>query len=153
MFKKHWVIVSLLVALALFVGGFVLVGENAKASSSRGVVPVAETTMVDMNGTWTQTSSGFSTINMTATINDGEISIDMSNGNLSGLYWKGTFPVSSIMSNGFTTTSVGDVAAMNSSMLASLDKTKTFSYKDGDLSYSFSMLGMTTTVHMKRSSE
>lgn len=152
--NKKTIYLLISAVMALFIGGFFLVGDFEKGSNSSGMVPVAAASMVDMNGTWTQTASGFTTITMTATISDGEISIDEQDGsNLSGLYWKGTFPVSTILSDGFSVTSAGDTDAMNASLLASLDKTKTFSYKDGDLTFSFSMVGMTTTVHLQRSSE
>lgn len=38
----------------------------------------------------------------------------------------------------------------SSALLASDDETKTFIYKDGELSYSASALGTTITVKMKR---
>jgi hypothetical protein len=151
MSKTYWVAVSLVAALALFVGGFVLVGDNTRTTDPRGVVPVAAATMVDMNGTWNQTDE--SSITMTATITGGKISIDMNTGDTSGVYWLGTFPVGKILADGFTVTSAGDTQAMESDLYASQDSTKTFTYKNGVLSFQFSILGTTRTVHLQRSAE
>jgi hypothetical protein len=150
--RIHWTVLSLIAAVALFVGGFVLVGNFTQTTNPSGVVPAAAVTTVNMNGTWTQTS-GLSGTTMTGTISDGSISIQLSDGDTSGLYWKGTFPVDTILSDGFTVTSAGDTTALSSSIFASQDSTKVFTYKDGSLNFSFSILGTTTTVHLQRSAE
>jgi hypothetical protein len=90
---------------------------------------------------------------MTATIDSGNIHIDLSTGDTSGIYWIGTFPVEKILSDGFTVTSAGDTQAMESDLFASQDSTKTFTYKNGVLSFQFSILGTTRTVHLQRSAE
>lgn len=151
MTKKLWIPMSLLVALVLFVGGFVLVSDQTRNSDPRGVVPAAAASPVSMIGTWTQTNTEGTTA--TAVISNGKISIQISDGDTSGLYWTGTFPVSSITSQSFSVTSTGDTAEMETSLLASEAKTKTFTYNNGVLSYEFSILGTTTTIHLQRSSE
>lgn len=80
-----------------------------------------------------------------ATVSDNAIQVDIVDGDTSSLYWKGTFP-----STGENVTSDGDVEAMSGSMLGSQDKTKTFTIKDDELSFKFSMMGTTKTIKLKK---
>jgi hypothetical protein len=145
MFKKHWVFVSLLAALALFVGGFVLVGNLTRTTDPRRISAAAVVKSVSMVGTWTQTNS-VDGILMTAVIMaDGKISIDMNSDPVAGAYWVGSFQTSAIDGN-IVSTAYGDPQL-------SQDTNKTFTYNDGDLSFQFSMLGQTATIHLQRSSE
>lgn len=64
------------------------------------------------------------------------------------LYWKGTMPTA--LTNGTKVVSAGDTKAMDESFLASLDTEKEFTYVDGKLTFSMSMLGVTRTVYLTR---
>lgn len=149
MFKKHWVIVSLLAALALFVGGFVLVGENTRTADPRGIVPVAQVQTVNFVGTWNQLK-GVDGTSMTATITpDGKISIEMHSDPISGSYWQGSFNTTSVTgasSVQITSTSDGDPQLAKPG-------TKVFTYANGVLSFEFSILGHTNTIELQRSAE
>jgi hypothetical protein len=92
---------------------------------------------------------------MTAIITDGKISIDIDlvGQNTTGLYWSGSFDTRVRTNSVFNINSTGDRALMDAKLFASQDANKIFSYKNGDLSFQFSMLGMTSTVHLSRSSE
>lgn len=98
---------------------------------------------VNLNGTWHQSSNDTSPVDMTADVVDGHIEIFMASSVVDGLYWSGTF-VSDINSNPATVVSVADKDEL------SQDPTKTFTYKNGELSYSFTMLGVTDTIHLSR---
>jgi hypothetical protein len=151
--RKYWILGSLLVVIALFVGGFVLVGDQTRSSDPKGVIPVAATKPVELIGNWTQTN-GTPSLSMTATITDGKIVIDMHLANdEGGTYWIGSFDTGKHTSSNFTVTSAGDVAKMSTMLLASQAMTKTFTYDNGVLSFDFSMMGVTRTVHLQRSSE
>lgn len=149
--KKYWILLSFTAALAMFVGGFFLVSD--RSSDPRGVVSVAAVKPVELIGTWSQ-SNADSSLSMTATVTDGKIIIDMHlAGDEGGTYWIGTFDTGKHTTSNFTVTSNGDVAAMSTMLLASQAKTKTFTYDNGDLSFDFSMMGVTRTIHLQRSSE
>jgi hypothetical protein len=85
---------------------------------------------------------------MTAHISHGAIQIYFVNGDTKSLYWKGTFNTSA--SDGSHILSKGDTETMDSSLMASEDSTKKFVYKNGELSFPFSILGTSKTVKLER---
>lgn len=140
MFKKPLVLLSLIAAFALVVGGFALVGAHSRTSDSRGIVAAAHFQPVSMVGSWDQTS-GMNDVTMAATVTpDGTISILM-NGEP---YWAGSFK---------TTSAASIVSKADGQPQLSQDSVKTFTYNNGDLSFQFSILGQTATVHLQRSSK
>lgn len=96
-----------------------------------------------LNGTWKSDSPS-----MTAHISNNTIEIDMTGGDSSALYWKGTMPSST--ADGAELLSNGDTKAMDNSMLGSQDASKRFVYKDGKLTFTFGILGTTRTVELER---
>jgi hypothetical protein len=110
------------------------------SSSSK---PVAPAKPQSMTGTWQSTNPP-----MTAHISNGQIEINVIENDPDGLYWKGTFDTS--IADGSTFVSKGDTAAMGASMMGSEDSTKSFTYQNGELSYTFGMRGKTYSVHLKR---
>lgn len=140
MLKKPLVLLSLIVALALLVGGFVLAGDHNRTDYPTGVIEIAHFQPVSMVGSWDQTS-GMNDVTMAATVSpDGTISILM-NGEP---YWAGSFK---------TTSSASIVSKADGDPQLSQDSSKTFTYNNGDLSFPFSILGQTATVHLQRSSK
>lgn len=132
----------------IFGGTYLVTNHNASAAT------VASQDMakpVSLTGTWVQTSNGIPNVTMTATITQNEISIEMGLTNVSGLYWAGTFDTSPRYERQFSVTSIGDASMMDGKMLSSQSKSKNFAYNNGDLSFEFQMLGLETTVHLKRS--
>lgn len=88
--------------------------------------------------------------NFEATISNDHIEIlfaGTADDDTTALYWDGTFPTSSDK-----IVSQGNVKKMSNALLASQDKTKTFVYKDGELSFPFSMMGVSSTIHLKKNS-
>lgn len=109
-----------------------------------------------LTGTWHQTPNDMTPVNMVADISNNHISITMSLGGdsgenpVTGLYWDGTFDADHNTSSPFSVVSVANKAALENKLLASLHDTKTFTYDDGQLIYDFTMMGVTTTVHLSR---
>lgn len=155
MYKKAFAV--LVLAIVVAAGLFISMNHKTSTTSAPKVASVSvaqdESGPVSLNGTWTQSSSGISDIKMTASVSDDKISITMNTGSDSGTYWVGSFDTLLTKSQSFTVTSAGDVSAMESDLLASQDLSKIFTYKNGDLSFPFSIMGVNTTVHLQRSSQ
>lgn len=68
-------------------------------------------------------------------------------GDTEALYWAGSVEVPA-EGDSFTFNSVNDTAKTENALLASGDETKTFTYKDGELSYDVTVQGVTKTVRL-----
>lgn len=98
-------------------------------------------------GTWVSTNQD---LDMVANVTRGNIDISMNSGGVSALYWRGTFLVPTPISDNMLIPSVADKAALESSLLGSGADTKDFQYKNGQLSYDFTIAGITQTVYLER---
>lgn len=148
MLKKHirTIVVAVSLALISVVGllsASIWSADDSKAST-RVTVPA------NLLGKWEQVNGGIPGVIMTAKITSNKIEITRTMGDTSALYWIGTFDTSKKLAETFTTISKGDTARMANEFYASLDSTKTFDYDRGDLSFRFSMMGITTTVHLQK---
>ena len=87
-----------------------------------------------------------------AIIQDGQIEIYWvtESDDSESLYWAGTYVAPEIAEEPYTWDSVNDKEKTDSAILASGDDTKTFTYKDGQLSYSVSAMGNTQTVRLEK---
>lgn len=139
--------------VAIF-GGLTLIpvlaacGGSADASSSRSDIPKS------LVGNWYQTSKLDSNVVMSATINrDNTIQVNMESRDSSSIYWMGTFDSKRNTKTNFAFRSQGDQDAMSLSIFGSQDSVKKFTYKRGDLSFKFTMTGITSTIHMRKPSE
>lgn len=106
-------------------------------------------------GDWYQTNSSDNGVYMTASVSANDsIQITMKTRDSSAVYWMGSFQVSNKKtSDSFKLESKADPDAqkwMASSIFGSQDKSKMFEYKNGDISYKFTMLGVTKTVHLSK---
>jgi hypothetical protein len=120
-------------------------GNNTSAS-----VP----TVLDLTGGWKQVNSNSDESYQIAMIADGTIEIYWSgDDDTTALYWAGTYIVPSSETNDYSWNSVNDKSRTAMALLASGDDTKTFTHKDGVISYSVSAMGVTTTVELKRSDD
>lgn len=145
------ILISTLVALLVGLVAFVLTGAMSDGTPKK----VASNTV--LAGEYHQTNSGIPSSVMSATVRDGSIEIVMHlnsgvEGDDSGVtskYWAGTFNMSN-MSDSFTVVSKVDKKALEFSIVGSQDDVKVFNYDHGDLSFPFSMMGMTTTVHLSK---
>lgn len=105
----------------------------------------------DLTGEWKQTN-GDETSYQAGTIADGVIEIYWVNeeDDSKALYWAGTYVAPTDVAEPYTWDSENDTEKTGSSIMASPDDTKTFTYEDGVLSYEASALGVTQTVKMEK---
>lgn len=99
----------------------------------------------DLNGTWKYVGSP----NMEATFVDGVISIYWVSEDGKSIYWVGSCP-KTVDSDKFSWISDRDASKTDSALLASTDNTKEFLYKDGVISYELTIMGMTTTIELRK---
>ncbi len=85
---------------------------------------------------------------MVAEITKGEIEIHVDTRDGKYLYWAGEFDSEKDPLSDFVYVSKGYTDIMDGSFFGSQSATKTFKYKDGVLSYEFTMMGSTTTVDL-----
>lgn len=97
-------------------------------------------------GIWHQTQSGIPNAVLAGSVVNGKITITLTIGNTSGLYWQGTFPAPVLG----VVVSTADENAMSDSMYASQSSSKTFTVSNGNIYFPFSMLGVTTTVELSK---
>lgn len=141
--KRHWIITA--ICIAFVVVSFALYASIASGESNN-VKPQAPVSLI---GQWHQTKD-INGVLMEATIGVNSIQINMKTRDSSSIYWLGSFVTDKAPASKFKTVSLGDTDAMSMSIFGSQDKTKTFDYDYGDLSFTFSMLGTTTTVHLAK---
>lgn len=114
----------------------------------------SEQIVLDLTGGWKQKNSNSDTSYQIAMISDGTIEIYWkSDDNNNSLYWAGTYIAPTTETNEYSWDSSNDKSRTETSLLASGDDTKTFTLKDGIISYSVSAMGVTTTVELKRSDD
>jgi hypothetical protein len=118
-------------------------------SSASAESPIKTTDVPVLTGHWHMTKSGIPDAKMAASIADDKILVTLTMGDTTGIFWDGTFDTTQT-SAVFKTTSLGDQAAMAAQLYASSEKSKVFTYKDGDLSFQFSIMGVSTIVHMSK---
>lgn len=106
----------------------------------------------DLTGVWTQVDAGDSY--QQATIQGDAIEINwIGTDGTSALYWAGSFAAPTTADEPYTWTSTNDTSKTSGALMASSDETKDFTYEDGTISYSVSMMGVTTTVQLEKSGE
>lgn len=111
------------------------------------------TEMVDLTGTWRQIDSDSDDTFHIAAIDEDSISVYWFtvSDNTTALYWAGTF-VAPADGGAYSWESENYHDITDYALLASGDDTKKFSYDNGKLSYEVSMMGVSTTVVLKKNS-
>jgi len=106
----------------------------------------------DLTGEWKQTNSNADDSWQSATIAEGTIEVYWvsDNGDTKSLYWAGTFTAPATADEPYSWKSENDHEKTDMALLASGDDTKEFTYKNGQISYSVSALGTTTTVRLEK---
>lgn len=109
-------------------------------------------TPLDLAGGWKQTNSNSADAYQTATITGEQITIDWVNDAeaTKAVYWIGSYVAPTEDTESYSWDSQGDVAQMETALLASGDSAKTFGYQDGVLTYELTAMGVTMTVEMSR---
>ena len=150
-------------AIAAAIALFALTGCSAPTSSTAEPAP-AETTEttetteaapaapLDLTGEWKQTNFNDESSFQSALISADKISIDWVNEDdgSTAIYWVGTYVAPTEAADSFTWDSENDKSITDTAIMASGDDTKTFTYKDGVLSYELTALGTTMTVEMEQ---
>ncbi|MDQ0614419.1 hypothetical protein QF046_002060 [Microbacterium sp. W4I4] len=124
--------------------------SDAQGASSGATEEASAPKPVDLAGTWKQTNSNSEDSYQAATVTGDTIEIQWVAPDTKSLYWSGTVEVPQDGSTDFTWDSVNDKTKTAKSVMASGDDTKTFTYKDGELSYELTALGTTMTVRMAK---
>lgn len=103
----------------------------------------------DLSGYWAQSGWQEKDTFMAAMIHDDIIEIYwMSDkGETAALYWYGSYTAPTT-SGKHTWNSQNDHGVTDLALMASQDDTKTFTYENGEITYSQTAMGMTTTVHL-----
>ena len=122
-------------ALALAVSMLTACGGKAEATS-------------DLSGTWTSEKSGDSY--QEAVITDNYIEINWMSKDTKSLYWAGSYIAPESAVTEYSWTSENDTEKTGSTLLASGDDTKEFTYKDGVISYEASAMGTTKTMKLTK---
>jgi hypothetical protein len=146
MFKKTAALVTLVLALVFLTA----CGQADKtAAPAVNAVPV-KIVPFSLNGTWHTDPSD--TSSMVAEISDDTITINLvdKKADTTFLYWKGTWTTPTTSTNGTKIVSDADVEALASSLLASQNPNKEFTYSNHELTFVWTMMGMTKNVHLKK---
>lgn len=150
MFRKFLGFMAGIVIAALVIG----CGSTSTSTPDDSVyVPTPSATLVNLAGHWTQVK-GFNGVTMVADIYTDSIQINMTMGNMTSIFWLGSFNVGygdNPQTKPIETNSLPDPDAVHESIFGSSEKIKTFSYDDGILSFDFSMMGVHSTVELTRS--
>ncbi len=123
-------------------------------SSATGSTPVESKSQIaiDLTGEWEQSNKNSEDSYQTAMINDGTIEVYWvsDGGDTTSLYWAGTFEAPEAGVESYSWDSVNDTEKTDMALMASGDETKTFTYENGQISYSVTALGVTTTVRLEK---
>lgn len=142
------------VALALLTAVLILAvcacGEkSASPDAEQGAAPASPP---DLTGEWKQVNSNSEDAWQAATISGDTIVVNWvsENGDVTSLYWAGTYVAPTTADEPYSWDSENDKEQTGMALLASGDDTKTFTYENGQLSFSASALGTTITVRMEK---
>lgn len=125
---------------------------NASAPDSQ---QQAEPQPPELTGTWKQVNSNSETSYQTAVIQGETIEVYWTDESTDtdSLYWAGSFSAPTTTDEPYTWDSKNDTQKTSSALLASGDDTKTFTYENGQISYSVSAMGTTQTVKLERTGD
>lgn len=144
----------LALVFACFMLTLPLTACGGNASSSTGADTAAQQEEApqppDLTGEWVQVNSNAEDSYQTATITDDTITVNWVMPDTTALYWAGSFEAPTTADEPYTWDSANDTEQTANALLASPDETKTFTYEDGQISYSVSAMGVTTTVKLEK---
>ena len=148
-------LVPLAISLLLLTGcSAPAAGSNPGASSLKTEETVEEVVVepLDLTGEWKQTNSNSEDSYQTATITGEQITVDWVNAadSTKAVFWIGSYVAPTEDTEAHSWDSQGDVAQMETAIMASGDTAKAFTFKGGVLSYELTAMGVTMTVEMSR---
>lgn len=154
-FSKY--IIALLITSMLIVFSACGIVSNAIKSTVASTPEAAVTEspappVLDLTGDWKQTNSGYPTVYQLATISGNTIEINwvVEGRDPPNLYWAGSYIAPTTSSEDYSWDSVNDKAKTGSMKYASSEDTKSFTYKNGIISYPVSFEGTTATLTLAR---
>lgn len=112
--------------------------------------PAKAQTPTTMAGHWHQTSNDIPNTKMSADITGDNIRIYLTLGGATGVFWDGTFKSPKSMKKPFEVMSQGNQDVLDASLYGSSEKVKLFSYKNGVLTYQFSIMDTSTMINMAK---
>jgi hypothetical protein len=129
-------------------------GDAGGSAKGEDATPAAAATKTpepapNLTGKWEQSNKKSEDSYQAATIKGDTIVIDWvsDGGDTTSLYWAGSFEAPTEAGH-YSWKSQNDTTKTANALLASSDKTKTFTYDNGEISYKVSALGTTTTVRL-----
>jgi hypothetical protein len=139
---KKILLIMLVICLAFSVFG--LSGCSGEVMSTENDKPL------DLVGNWIQDGKKIEDDCQAGYISGDRIEIYwMSDGGETrSLYWSGTYTPPQEVTKEYTWDSTNDKTKTDSAILASGDDQKTFTYKDGKISYIVSLMGTTKTIYL-----
>ena len=144
----------LALVFACFMLTLPLTACGGNASNSTGADAAAQQEEApqppDLTGEWVQVNSDSEDSYQTATITDDTITVNWNAPDTTALYWAGSFEAPTTADEPYSWDSANDTEQTANALLASPDETKTFTYEDGQISYSVSAMGVTTTVKLEK---
>ena len=148
--KKNWPIYMLLLVLVLSLSA--CGGNGAQEKEEEKGQEEAAKEPLDLTGDWKQVDGNSEDSYQRATIREGQIEVYWVNEqeNTESLYWAGTYVAPKTAEKSYEWDSVNNKEKTDTALLASDADTKTFTYADGQLSYSVSAMGMTQTVKLEK---
>ena len=123
--------------------------KNQTSSQEKAEKKTEAPKPADLTGTWKQVNGSDKDHYQQATVTADSIEINWISPDTTSLYWSGSFTPPTAAGD-YSWTSQGDKDKMAQSLLASQDATKDFKYTNGEITYSSSAMGTTTTVHLKK---
>lgn len=142
MFKLISIIFAVVLGFSLSACG----SEDTSAGSTPIDKASAEDRAPSFTGAWATDANPDLEMQATITGNSIKILWVTPSQDTKALYWKGTFPTS----NPERIVSKADVEALSGSILGSQDKTKVFTYDGAELSFDFTVMGTTKTMHLRK---
>ena len=144
----------LALVFACFMLTLPLTACGGNASNSTGADAAAQQEEApqppDLTGEWVQVNSDSEDSYQTATITADTITVNWNAPDPTALYWAGRFEAPTTADEPYSWDSANDTEQTANALLASPDETKTFTYEDGQISYSVSAMGVTTTVKLEK---
>ena len=126
---------------------------NTEEKDEKNIASEETVEPLDLTGNWAQKGKEGSDSFQAGYIQDGIIELFWisDGGETHMLYWSGSYEAPTSAEEEYTWESTNDKTKTDSALMASSDDTKTFEYKNGEISYEVSLMGQTGTVTLVRS--
>ena len=152
---KHRLLVPFAASLLLLTGCSAPAADTnsgSSASQTEGTIEEVVVEPLDLTGEWKQTNSNSADSYQAATITGEQIIVDWVNAadSTTAVFWIGSYVAPTEDTESYSWDSQGDVAQMETAIMASSDPAKAFTFEGGVLTYELTAMGVTMTVEMSR---